>query len=192
VNEMGSILKQPVTMVLIAICLMVAALSNLGENRVALLPLFIVDLTQAEAGLTGELWRWVTPAFIHFGVIHLLFNMMWLWDLGRAIEFRKGSAFYLGFVLALAVAANLVQYFITREPLFGGMSGVVYGFLGYVWIMGRRSPRFGMVLPQQTVIFMGIWFVLCWTGLLGPIANWAHAAGLALGVAWAFVESSKR
>ena len=179
-------------MVLIAICLMVVAISNLGDNRTALLPLLIVDLTQAEGGLTGEPWRWLTPAFIHFGAIHLLFNMMWLWDLGRAIELRKGSAFYVGFVLALAVAANLVQYFITGNPMFGGMSGVVYGFLGYVLIMGRRSPRFGMVLPQQTVIFMGIWFVLCWTGLMGPIANWAHAAGLGLGVAWAFVESSKR
>lgn len=189
---MGSMLKQPITMVLIAICLLVAVLSRLGEDETALMSLYIVDLTQAEGGLNGELWRWLTPAFIHFGAIHLLFNMMWLWDLGRAIEFRKGSAFYVGFVLVLAVVANLVQYFITGYPRFGGMSGVVYGFLGYVWIMGRRSPRFGMALPQQTVVFMGIWFVLCWTGVLGPIANWAHTAGLGLGMAWAFVESSKR
>ncbi len=189
---MKSASLQPVTIVLIAICVVVAAISGLGENAAVLSPLFIVDPTQAERGLSMELWRWVTPAFIHFGPIHLLFNMMWLWDLGRAIELRKGSAFYIVFVLVLAVAANLAQYFITGNPLFGGMSGVVYGFLGYVWIMGRRSPRFGMALPQQTVLIMGGWFLLCWTGLLGPIANWAHAAGLGLGVAWAFVESSRR
>ncbi len=189
---MKSASLQPVTIALIALCVVVAAISGLDGDNPVLLPLYIIDLTQPEAGLSGELWRLVTPAFIHFGPIHLLFNMMWLWDLGRAIEFRKGSAFYVVFVLALAVAANLAQYFITGHPKFGGMSGVVYGFLGYVWIMGRRSPRFGMALPQQTVLIMGGWFVLCWTGLLGPIANWAHAAGLGLGVAWAFMESSRR
>lgn len=179
-------------MVLMALCGLVAVISGLGDNHGVLAPLFIIDTSQPDAGLGFQLWRLLTPAFIHFGIIHLLFNMMWLWDLGRAIEYRKGSVFYACFVVVLAVAANLVQYAITGNPYFGGMSGVVYGFLGYVWIMGRRSPRFGMALPQQTVIIMGVWFLLCWTGIFGPIANWAHAAGLGLGVAWAFVESGKR
>lgn len=183
---------QPVTIVLIALCLLVAAITGLGENREALIPFYIIDLTQPDPGLGGQLWRLLTPAFIHFGPMHFLFNMMWLWDLGRAIESRKGSVFFIGFVLVLAIVANLVQYAIEGNPYFGGMSGVVYGFLGYVWIMGRRNPRFGITLPQQTVLIMGGWFVLCWTGLLGNIANWAHAAGLVLGMAWAFATSGRR
>ena len=69
------------------------------------------------------------------------------------------------------------------------MSGVVYGLLGYIWIQGLRNLGFGYVLHKQTVIMMLGWFILCWTGILGPIANWAHTAGLAIGIAWGYVES---
>ena len=182
---------QPATMVLIGLCVVVALASSLGEQQGVLRSLYIVDPAQ-DGGLSLEIWRWFTPALIHFSPLHLLFNMMWMWDLGRAIEARKGSVYFGLLVLALGVAANLAQYGITGSYTFGGMSGVVYGLFGYVWIMGRRSPRFGIGMPRQTVMIMLGWWVLCWTGILGPIANWAHAAGLGLGVAWAYVESSRR
>ena len=114
--------------------------------------------------------------------------MMWLWDLGRALELLRGRAFYVCFVVVTGAAANLAQYAITGQPLFGGMSGVVYALLGYFWMQGRFNPRMGFTLHQSTVIMMIAWFVLCWAGVLGPIANWAHSVGLALGVAWGFLD----
>lgn len=175
----------PVTIGLIAVCLVVAAVSGLGSARDVLAPLYIANPYDPDAGLlsNGEVWRLITPAFIHFGPLHLIFNLMWLWDLGALLERKKGHLFVLGFVLAVGIAANLTQYLMTGSPSFGGMSGVVYGFLGYVWMQGRVNPRFGVILSQQTVIIMLAWFALCWLGLLGPIANWAHTAGLLLGVA---------
>jgi membrane associated rhomboid family serine protease len=175
----------PVTLALVAICVAIAAISKLGDDRVSLLPYLIATPGQPglSAVLSGEVWRLLTPAFIHFGVVHLLFNLLWLWDLGGLLERKKGSGFLLGFVAAVGIAANLAQLLVTGNPFFGGMSGVVYGMLGYVWMHGRVNPRFGVTLNNQTVVIMLGWFALCWAGVLGPIANWAHTAGLALGVA---------
>ena len=181
-----------VSIVLIAASVLVAALSNLGDSMQDLLLLLIADPREAAFAniLNGELWRLITPIFIHFGALHLLFNMIWIWDLGQVLEARKGIGFYVGFVLVSGVVSNLAQYLASGSPFFGGMSGVLYGLLGYVWIQGRTNPAFGFALTQSTVVIMGGWFLLCWTGLLGPIANWAHTAGLLIGVAWGFLPAS--
>ena len=68
------------------------------------------------------------------------------------------------------------------------MSGVVYALLGYFWMQGRYNPRFGVALHQTTVTMMLVWYVLCWTGIFGPIANWAHTAGALAGIAWGFLD----
>ena len=183
-----------VTIGLIALSV-IASLPLLGGNLGAGYSWLLID----EPGyppfasiLGGEVWRLATPMFLHFGTLHLLFNMMWMWDLARPLEMRKGPAFLAAFVAAVGVASNLLQYAITGSPLFGGMSGVVYGLLGYVWIQGRVNPHFGIGLHQSTVIMMLAWFVLCWTGILGPIANWAHTGGLLAGVAWGYASGRTR
>ncbi|MGE5241027.1 MAG: rhomboid family intramembrane serine protease [Bacteroidota bacterium] len=180
----------PVTVALITISVVIAVMSNLGSSSQALLPLLITGLDNG--GLTeirgGQVWRLLTPAFIHFGPLHLLLNMMWLWDLGRLLEKRRGTWFFGGMVVALGIVSNLAQYELTGSPYFGGMSGVVYGLLGYTWMQGRHNQQFGFVLHKQTVITMLGWFVLCWTGILGPIANWAHTTGLCAGAAWGYLK----
>lgn len=184
----------PLTVALIAVSGVLAVASRLGSSLNVLAPFFIA--TPGSGGLAdveaGELWRLLTPIFIHFGILHLVFNMMWLWDLGRLLENRRGSAYFGAFVVLVGAASNLVQYLVTGSPYFGGMSGVVYGLLGYLWMQGKYNPRFGYTLHPQVVTMMLIWYVLCWTGLLGPIANWAHTAGLAIGVAWGFFERDAR
>jgi GlpG protein len=178
-----------VSIVLIVLCGIVALLSRLGEARGVLVPLFIAN--PASEGLSdilhGQVWRLVTPMFIHFGIMHFVFNMMWVWDLGKLIQAKKGAGFYIVFVLVVAGLSNLAQYLFTHTPYFGGMSGVVYGLFGYIWIRGRYDAKFSADLPKTTVNMMLIWFLLCWTGLLGPIANWAHTVGLLVGALWAYL-----
>ncbi len=184
----------PLTIALIAICLAVGLLSKLGASFELLRYLIITEAPGQGLPevVSGQVWRLLTPIFIHFGIMHLVFNMMWLWDLGRLIESRSGIWFLAIFMLIAGVASNLAQFFFTGSPFFGGMSGVVYGLLGYVWMQGKLNPRFGYGLHQSTAIMMLVWFVLCWTGVLGAIANWAHTAGLLIGVAWGFLERNKR
>jgi GlpG protein len=137
-------------------------------------------------------WRLVGPILIHFGFAHILFNMLWLRDLGCMFEARLKSWYFLVFVLVVAAASNLAQYAFSKQPMFGGMSGVNYALIGYVWIRGRFDPGAGLHLDQQSLILALIWFAACFTGYLGPIANYAHTAGLVLGMAWAFVDSKRK
>lgn len=175
---------------LIGISIAVSIFSQLGSSDQILNYLFIADPNTSgfDSISHGEVWRLITPIFIHFGLMHIVFNMMWMWDLGRMVEWRCGTVFMGIFVAVTGVASNLAQYVMTGSPFFGGMSGVIYGLLGFVWMQGKHNPRFGFVLNKGTVGMMLIWFVLCWTGLLGPIANWAHTAGLLIGTAWGFVS----
>jgi GlpG protein len=129
----------------------------------------------------GEVWRLVTPIFLHFGILHLLFNMLWLEQLGTTIESRLRSPRFLLLVLVMAIGSNLAQYAVSG-PVFGGMSGVVYGLFGYVWMKSRYEPESGMFLSPNTVFWMIGWLVLCTVGVIPHAANAAHAAGLGLGV----------
>lgn len=130
----------------------------------------------------GELWRLVTPMWIHFSLFHIAFNMMWLWRLGRAIESRHGTLALLGLVLLAQVPSALGQY-LASGPNFGGMSGVVYGLFGFAWMQSRYDRSRGYVLGDDLVVMMMLWFVLCLTGIVGPIANVGHAGGLIAGLA---------
>jgi len=133
----------------------------------------------------GQVWRLITPIFMHFGILHILFNMLWLKDLGGMIE-RKLGWMYLGvMVLAMATASNLGQYLVSG-PRFGGMSGIVYGLLGFIWMRGKFDPGSGLVLHPTTVVMMIAWFFLGLTGMVGHIANTAHAVGLGMGMAWGY------
>jgi GlpG protein len=193
-HESQAIKVNPVLTVTLIVLSVAASLpSILGSSANALVPLLIANPGHPGFAdiLNGEVWRLITPIFVHFGILHILFNMMWLWDLGRSIEMLKGRLFLGLFVAVSGIASNIAQYAITQSPLFGGMSGVVYALLGYVWMQGRFNPAFGIALHQSTVIMMVGWYVLCWTGLLGPIANWAHTAGLAVGVVWGLLDRGR-
>ncbi|HXA48281.1 MAG TPA: rhomboid family intramembrane serine protease, partial [Burkholderiaceae bacterium] len=172
---------------------LIAILSKLGASEQVLDYLFIADPNGGglNAIASGEVWRLITPIFIHFGLMHIVFNMMWMWDLGKLVELRRGTLFLAIFVIVDGVASNLMQYGMTQSPFFGGMSGVVYGLLGFVWMQGKYNPHFGYLLHKPTVVMMLAWYVLCWTGLLGPVANWAHTGGLLIGIGWGFVSRGK-
>ena len=132
----------------------------------------------------GQIWRLVTPIFLHYSIMHLVFNMFWLWDLGGAIENRKGTRTLGLLVLAGSVLPNLMQYFWTDPgyiAAFGGMSGVVYALFGYVWMKGRYEPQEQLGVTPQTVFIMLVWLFVA-SSIVGNVANAAHAGGLVVGI----------
>jgi GlpG protein len=135
----------------------------------------------------GQVWRLVTPIFLHFGPLHLLFNLWALAFFGTMIEYRRSTGTLVLLVLLSAVASNLgeacYQLSITGQSgTFGGMSGVVYALFGYVWMKGLYEPEQGMILHPSTVQFMLLFLLLCMTGLMGGVANAAHVVGVVTGV----------
>jgi len=139
----------------------------------------------------GQPWRLFTPMFLHFGLMHIFFNLWWLKDLGTAIERVFSARYLLIFVLVTAAFSHVLEYAMSGPTQFGGMSGVVYGLFVFIWIRGRLDPSFPYRMPQQLVTFMLIWLGLGFTGWVGPIANWVHTGGLIVGAVWGVISSRR-
>ncbi len=189
---MGVYSPGPLTFVLVCACAAVAAFSDLGKNQEAIRGLFISYFVPAGGWFlevrAGEFWRLFTPMLIHFGWTHIIFNMLWLFRLGSMIEGLQGQGRFTLLVLGIAGLSNVAQY-VYDGPGFGGMSGVNYGLFGYVWMRGKHDPSSGLYLTPQDKMMMLVWFVICFTGAVGPIANTAHTGGLIAGVVWGRVSA---
>lgn len=188
----------PLTLGLIGMCLLVHLLKNSGYEAAVLRDLFMTAVT-AEGGFlnwtpglpelqAGQLWRLFTPAIVHADWLHLLLNMFWLLDLGSQVEQKRGPVFLGVFALVTAAISNYGQH-ILFNPAFCGMSGVLYGLLGYVWMKSKYDPTSGLQLPMQNLVWMLGWFGLCLAGIIPNVANGAHAVGLAVGTLWGILSS---
>ncbi len=173
---------------------------SLGQNELnaALSALNFVPVTEVAARLQftslsealsqGQVWRLVSPVFLHFSVMHLLFDVAVVVEFGRRVEAAIGSLRFLFLFLLLSVTSNLTQYLFQGAGLFGGLSGVAYGLLGFVVVMHRLQP----VTPhwayqRPLVISLLVFLAVFSTGITEPfglyIANAAHWSGLAAGSA---------
>lgn len=178
----------PLTLVIIIACLAIYALDAIG------LPIFdelafhptLAQFTDWQA------WRYVTPAFIHFSVLHLVFNLLWWWYLGGQIEQRLGSGKLFILLIVGAALPNIAEFFVSG-PRFGGLSGVVYALLGYSWLRTRLQPDCGLAMPPALMGFMLVWLVLGFLDMLGtPTANMAHLVGLLVGLAQGWLDRHHR
>lgn len=166
------------TLVIAGIALVVYGLMVFGLYNPVMHTLLFFDQASAMWGVS-EIWRWLTPVFLHFHPLHIVFNLLWWWILAGMLERFQGVARLAWLFLVLGVGSNLAQ-FIAVDNRFGGLSGVVYGLLGYWWFYGRLRPGPWELRPA-VIGFMLIWLVLGFTGMVGPIANAAHLGGLLIG-----------
>lgn len=180
----------PVTLILMLVSVGVFLLSKFGTDvsSVAWAPITVHLRSGLYEIRHGEVWRLITPIFLHFGPLHILFNMFWLRDLGSMIEARQGPWMLVLLTVVIAAGSNFGQYLVSG-PAFGGMSGVVYGLIGYIWMRGKFDPGSGLFLHPSTVATALVWFVLCYTNVLGNVANTTHAVGLVMGVVWGYASS---
>jgi GlpG protein len=121
-------------------------------------------------------YRLISPILMHFSSVHLLMNSVWIFIL-REIEVEIKSWLYLVIVLIMAVVSNYGQFYFEGMNNFGGLSGVVYGLIGFAFINYKL-----FYFPPNLYLFSLIWFGLCWTGFMGNVANYGHTFGLVAGL----------
>lgn len=143
---------------------------------------------------SGQVWRLITPDFLHFSLTHIIFNSVMLWFLGSQVEWFDGRRRLLVLFFVVSILSNGLQYMVSG-PLFGGLSGVVYGILGYCWLSQRKRPRFQF--PPALVTFAVVWMLIGFTPLtemigLGRMANEAHVGGFLAGLLLAGVLPAQK
>lgn len=204
-NLLLSISRAPVTASLVLLALLFAPATMLPFRAVEAFTLrwlmivpiervgdFIDFSTLPAALAAGEVWRLWTPAFLHFGAVHLAFNLLWLWEFGRRIEAAGGRGRILEAVVLLAPIANVAQYLMDDGPRFGGLSGVVYGLLGYIVVAGRRSRHPALRVPAALIVVLILFLVFFSTGATESfglhVANGAHWGGFVAGLVLAMLR----
>jgi GlpG protein len=175
---------------IIALAIFLTLFTNFGLNNFLEPLLFIkTNLNSSFENtylINNEWWRLITPTFLHFSMTHLVFNCLWIYILGQRIEKLDGLSFFLFIFILTGILSNAGQFFWTQQYLFGGLSGSVYGLLGYCFIieLDGRHGRYG--LPEALYLFMFIWLLVGFTGVLsffgfGNVANTAHLIGMIAG-----------
>lgn len=142
----------------------------------------------------GELWRILTPVFLHFSVLHIVFNCMCVWDLGRRLELYLGSFHFTIFFVVTSIAANLVQFAWSGSVSFGGISGFICAMFGFIAVRRFFDSHPLINVPLPYISFMFLWLALCVIGVVDyvfnvAIANAAHLGGLIAGAMYALMTT---
>ncbi len=176
----------PFTLLIMLMCAAIFGASLIGGGNV------IFDLLHFPAfeWQKWQLWRWVTHALLHFSALHIIFNLLWWWQFGGDVEKKLGSLSLIKVFLVSSALSGAGQYWVEGAN-FGGLSGVVYGLVGYVWMLGVRAPNVGLVMPRTLIGFMLVWLVLGFVQPYMAIANTAHLVGLIAGVVLGLVDAER-
>lgn len=181
-------LKQlPITVLLIVVSLVVAFLTQLGEQGAEYF--FIAQLQyypRAWIAYSGAdlIWHSISPVFLHFSIEHLVFNSLSLWYLGSVLERIVPKLGYAVLIVLLALISNYSQL-LASGPLFGGLSGIVYGLIGFAFCYQKWIKPLGIA---NGFLYLAVgWMALGYTPFfamvgLGNMANAAHLSGLLGGV----------
>jgi len=165
----------PVTAGVAGLAIFVTVLGAMGRN--------LNGLMMDPRAFEREPYRLITSALPHVGALHLIFNVAWLWAIGTLLEERFGGARLLLLMILFAAGSAAGEYAVFYGGV--GLSGVVYGLYGLLWVLSRADKQLlGAADRQTTFIFAG-WFIFCIIATYMnamAVANVAHGVGAALGL----------
>jgi rhomboid protease GluP len=138
----------------------------------------------------GQWWRFVTPIFIHIGLLHLFFNSYALWIVGPQVEKLYGSARFVILYVLTGVAGVYGSYSYHPDTISAGASGAIFGLFGVLLVFGIRHrnsipPFFKRSVGTGVLPVIVINLIIGFT--IPAIDNSAHIGGLLAGAALAAV-----
>jgi membrane associated rhomboid family serine protease len=150
-----------------------------------------------QAGVAhGQSYRLITGAFLHeppgqgIGILHILFNMWWLFTLGPILEDRLGKLRYIMLYLLSALGSSVLVYVLAPQQLTIGASGAIFGLVGAYFVIGRRfsiDRAYSTRLMVQSVIWLVVSSAIdSWQGHLGGLIT-----GIAIGMAYGYIPRQR-
>jgi len=149
----------------------------------AMIPLALDGRTGQVIGVAdGEYWRLVTAGFLHYGLIHLLFNMWALWILGREAERMVGRWRFVAVYLLSGLGGTVAVYLLGQtNAAVAGASGSIFGLFGALFFFFRKlnlDPR-GIVMIVVLNFGLGLFIAnISWLGHLGGLVIGAVTGAL--------------
>lgn len=180
--------KAPVTWAIALVCVLVYLLSLSSYQ----LEVYLFTHFPEDSAQYADVWRFFSHAVVHLSFTHILFNLTYWLIFATMIEKNNGSTKVLMLFVSIALISGIVQNFFSG-PAFFGLSGVVYGVLGYVYVMSRFDRRQRYRLPGGFIYMLLVGIAV---GFIGPLVdlhfgNAAHISGLAVGILIALFDSQK-
>ena len=196
-------MRLPLSNILIFIAILLSLATFFGQNQLTFYLTFLkADIANGFLSFSSfektyfidyEFWRLISPIFLHFSVAHLAFNSLWVYILGTRIENFEGFKKLILLIIFSGSLSNFAESAASGAIIFGGLSGCVYGSLGYCYIKEFIQKRFSFGMPPAIYIFMIVWLALGYLDILnlfgfGKIANTAHLTGLICGISFALIK----
>ncbi len=132
----------------------------------------------------GDWWRLVTSTFLHANIIHIAFNMYFLWFVGSAVESFLGRGRFLAVYLVSGLAGSAGALVANPTTVTVGASGAIFGILGAAFVLERQRVY---VLGGQALMLIGISLVFSF--VFTGISYGGHIGGLIGGVLCTLVLS---
>jgi rhomboid protease GluP len=108
-----------------------------------------------QAVYQGAYWQLFTSMFVHFGFLHIIFNMFGLYYLGRINETRFSTASYLTIYLVSGFLGNVMSLFLLPlATISGGASGAIFGLVGSYVAIARQVRQLGVALLYAALVFV--------------------------------------
>lgn len=140
--------------------------------------LYRLGMTGGLAAIEGHWWTPLTAVYLHGGLLHIFFNMMWIRQLGRDAQELFGRSRFFVLFTATGVAGFLLSNALGARPSIGA-SGAIFGLLGAMLAFARRRGGWGDVASRQILQWAAILLLF---GFITPgVNNLAHLGGLTSG-----------